>query len=84
MEVLIGAPDLPTKADWEAFLEQFEVVEMDEWVCREAITLRQQHRMKLPDAVIWASAKIFGSELVTRNTKDFREGTLGIRVPYRL
>lgn len=84
MEVLIGAPDTVTQANWESFLAQFELVEMDEGVCREAIQLRQQHRLKLPDALIWASARAYGSDLVTRNTRDFAVGTPGIRVPYTL
>lgn len=82
MEVLIGAPDDATKAKWESFLNQFEMIEMDEDVCREAIALRQLHRIKLPDAIIWASARAYGADLVTRNTKDFKPGTSGIRVPY--
>ena len=82
MEVLIGAPDAAAQANWESFLEQFEVIEMDEEICREAIQLRQQYRLKLPDALIWASARAYGADLVTRNTKDFKPGTSGIRIPY--
>lgn len=58
------------------------MVEMDEAVCRDAIQLRKQHRMKLPDALIWASARAYGADLVTRNIKDFPPGTSGVRVPY--
>jgi predicted nucleic acid-binding protein len=82
MEVLIGAPDPQTQAQWESFLDQFELVELDADVCREAIVLRQQNRVKLPDALIWASARAYGADLVTRNTKDFPAGTPGVRVPY--
>lgn len=82
MEVLIGAPDVATQANWESFLDQFELVELDEDVCREAIQLRQQHRLKLPDALIWACARAYGAELVTRNTRDFSDATAGIRAPY--
>ncbi len=83
MEVLVGAPDTATQAVWESFLMQFEIVELDEDVCREAIQLRQKHHIKLPHALIWACARAYGSELVTRNTKDFAADTPGIRVPYR-
>lgn len=82
MEVLISAPDLVTQSTWEAFLGQFDLVELDELVCREAIRLRQQHRLKLPDALIWASAQAYGTDLITRNTKDFKLGEPGVRVPY--
>lgn len=82
MEVLVGAPDAATQAVWESFLSQFELVELDEDVCREAIQLRRLHRLKLPDAIIWASARAYGADLVTRNTKDFKAGMPGVRVPY--
>jgi predicted nucleic acid-binding protein len=82
MEVLIGAPDTATQSTWESFLTQFELVEMDEDVCREAIRLRRLLRLKLPDALILASAQAYGADLVTRNTKDFKPGAPGIRVPY--
>jgi predicted nucleic acid-binding protein len=82
MEVLIGAPDAVIQANWESFLQQFETVEIDESVCRDAIQLRQKHRLKLPDAIIWASARALGADLVTRNTKDFKPGTTGVRIPY--
>jgi predicted nucleic acid-binding protein len=84
MEVLVGAPDTATQASWESFLAQFELIELTEDVCREAIQLRQQHHLKLPDALIWASARAYGTDLVTRNTRDFATGTPGIRVPYTL
>lgn len=82
MEVLIGAPAVAIQANWESFLAQFEMVELDEAVCREAIQLRQQHRLKLPDALIWASARAYSADLVTRNIKDFKPGMPGVRVPY--
>ncbi|HEY1052594.1 MAG TPA: type II toxin-antitoxin system VapC family toxin [Prosthecobacter sp.] len=82
MEVLIGAPDATVQSQWESFLGQFDMVEMDEAVCRDAIQLRKQHRMKLPDALIWASARAYSADLVTRNTKDFSSSTPGVKVPY--
>jgi len=33
--------------------------------------IRKQHSIKLPDAIIAATAVIYGLILVTRNTKDF-------------
>ncbi|MCB1235059.1 MAG: type II toxin-antitoxin system VapC family toxin [Verrucomicrobiae bacterium] len=84
MEVLIGAPDPTTQARWETFLDQFEMVELDEDVCREGVSLRKLHGIKLPDALIWASARAYGADLVTRNTRDFPRGTPGIRIPYAI
>jgi hypothetical protein len=42
------------------------------------------HRLKIPDAIIRASADVHSALLVTRNTKDFREGSPGIHNPYKV
>ena len=39
--------------------------------------------MKLPDAIILASAQIKNCQLITRNTKDFA-GINGVKTPYVL
>ena len=51
MEVLVGAPTDLLRQVREDFLRQFTVIELDERVAREAITLRQAHKLKLPDAI---------------------------------
>jgi predicted nucleic acid-binding protein len=83
MEVMVGAnADLvePTRR----FLEGFEVIALDDGIADRAVALRRAHRIKLPDAVIWATAQTAGRLLVTRNTKDFPAGDPGIREPYTL
>ncbi len=41
-------------------------------VVQQTIALRQQHRIRLPDAVIAATALVRGVPLVTRNRRDFQ------------
>ena len=84
MEVLVGAPTDTLRRIREDFLRQFAVIELDEAVAREAIMLRQEHKLKLPDAIIWASARLNNALLITRNARDFDRGEPGIRIPYRL
>jgi predicted nucleic acid-binding protein len=84
IEVLAGVHNTEDQNRVEDLLGFFEIIELDEPVAREAIALRQQHRLKLPDAVIWASAKLRDSLLVTRNSRDFPIGDPGIRVPYQI
>lgn len=71
MEVLIGAKDTTETALLKNFLQHFHVVECDEAVSLLAIDLRKNHRLKLPDAIIWASAKHINACLFTRDKKDF-------------
>ena len=42
----------------------------------------RDHRLRLPDAIIWATARVAGAVLVTRNTKDVPAGDPAVRVPY--
>jgi predicted nucleic acid-binding protein len=83
MEVMVGCTD-KTEEGTRAFLRGFAVVPVDEAVMELAVTLRRDYKLKLPDAIIWASAKSRGLLLITRNTKDFPAKLPGIRVPYTL
>ena len=83
-KVLVGAPTDTLRRIREDFLRQFAVIELDEAVAREAIMLRQEYKLKLPDAIIWASARLNNALLITRNARDFDRGEPGIRIPYRL
>jgi predicted nucleic acid-binding protein len=83
MEVMIGAtPD--DEVATRAFLRGFEVLGLDERIAARAVNLRRAHRMKLPDAIIWATAQVNEMLLVTRNLKDFSESDPGIRCPYKI
>lgn len=83
MEVVVGAvPDL--EAATRNFLNGFDVIAVDEHVAERAVGLRRNHRIKLPDVVIWATAQVHSMLLVTRNTKDFPDGDPGVRAPYKL
>jgi predicted nucleic acid-binding protein len=83
-EILAGAkPD--DESDTEDFLRYFSIIEVSEEIGRRAALIRSQHdSIKLPDAIIWASAQTTGRILVTRNTHDFPARMPGIRVPYTL
>ena len=83
MEVLIGAGD-ELKAATRSFLKTLEIIQISEEIAELAISLRQSRRLKLPDAIILASAEHIGANLVTRNTKDFGQGEVGIHIPYKL
>ena len=83
MEVMVGASrDL--EATTRGFLGGFDIVAVDEPIAERAVDLRRNHRIKLPDAIVWATAQAHGMILVTRNIRDFPTGDPGIRAPYKL
>ena len=84
MEVLAGTEDAAEETITREFLSQFKIQPLDKTVAERAIKIRRQHKLKLPDAIIWATAMELGRVLVTRNTRDFPETNPGIRVPYRV
>lgn len=83
MEVLVGAaPDIEPAT--RRFLSRFSVVEIDRAVAERAVILRRGSRIRLPDALIRASAEVHALLLVTRNTRDFDSTSPSVRVPYVL
>lgn len=84
MEVLAGAHDAEEEDVIDLFLRDFAVVGLTRRVARDAVGIRRTHRIRLPDAIVWASARSEAAVLVTRNTKDFPEGESAVRVPYTL
>jgi predicted nucleic acid-binding protein len=83
MEVLVGAEAIDEQGI-RAFLNGFVTVPLDDNVAERAIGLRKQWKLKLADAIIWASAQVQGRLFVTRDIKDFPNGEPGIRVPYKI
>ena len=84
MEVMVGASDEREMARLRWFLSGFGRVAIDDRVSELAVGIRRERRIRLPDAIIWASARSIGGLLVTRNTKDFPTGAPGVRVPYSI
>jgi predicted nucleic acid-binding protein len=83
MEVMVGAP-AEAEAGTRGFLNGFDLIGIDEEIAEKAVTLRRAHRVRLPDAIIWASADTKAMLLVTRDTRHIPEDAPGVRVPYRL
>ncbi|ACL73162.1 PilT protein domain protein [Thioalkalivibrio sulfidiphilus HL-EbGr7] len=84
MEVMAGCRDDQEEQLVRGFLATFDVVPIDAQVAETAVILRRTNRLRLPDAIILATAECSHALLVTRDTKDFPSDTPGIRVPYRL
>jgi predicted nucleic acid-binding protein len=83
MEVMAGSTTA-NEADARAFLLNFYTLPLGTDVAERAFQLRRTSRIKLPDAVIQATAEGAGRVLITRNTRDFPAGAPGVRIPYTL
>jgi hypothetical protein len=83
MEVMVGADEAEDQAV-RTFLARFTQVGIDARVAETAVGLRREHGIRLPDAIIWASAKRENALLVSRNRRDFPPGLPEVRIPYRL
>ena len=61
------------------FVRFADVIGLDEPIIQQTMRLRQQRRLKLPDAIIAATALVRGLTLITRNVSDFK-GISGLAV----
>ena len=53
------------------FIEAADIINLDETIVAQTIELRKQLHIKLPDAIIAATAMVYNLTLLTRNTSDF-------------
>lgn len=84
MEVLVGCADAAEVGVVEGFLAGFTTVPLDGAVAAEAVRLRRERRLRLPDAIVYATARCRSAVLVTRNERDFPTAWPDVRIPYRL
>ncbi|MBT2795364.1 type II toxin-antitoxin system VapC family toxin [Paraburkholderia strydomiana] len=83
MEVLVGA-SAEEDAAIRAWLDSFDVIAVDSAIANRAVEIRRTKKIRLPDAIVWASAQVHSLLLVSRNTKDFPADEPGVRVPYKI
>ena len=69
----------------EEFVKEISVLPLSDQVVQQTIILRKAHRIKLPDAIIAATAQVHQLCLLTRNTGDFNIiGDLQVLNPYNM
>ncbi len=83
IEVLAGeSPD--HEESTRRVLRTFPQISLSGKIANEAAQVRRTARLKLPDAIILATAYVEGRVLLTRNTKDFSPSSSSVRFPYRI
>ena len=83
MEVMVGARRHGQEAKTAAVMGAFEIIDITWEIAERSVLLREHHGMKLPDAIILATAQSRSCPLISRNTKDF-SGIAGVVSPYHL
>lgn len=54
------------------FIDNAHVFALDDEVAEATVNIRQNQRIKIPDAIIAATAHVYNLALVTGNEKDFK------------
>lgn len=86
IEVMAGC-EAEDEAATRAWLSTFKLITLEPPIAERAAKMRQADvtkKIRLPDAIILATAIDSGLLLVTRNSKDFDAKSPAIRVPYLL
>jgi len=60
------------------FISYANVYELTDEIADKVIDIRQQYRVKTPDAIIGATALVYGFDIVTNNVDDFKNFDLEI------
>ena len=54
------------------FISNANVYELTDTIADKVIEIRQQYKIKTPDAIIGATALVYGFDMVTNNVDDFK------------
>jgi len=84
MEIMCGAETDMEREAAETLFASMRQLELTRSIAEIAVAERKKHGIKLPDAVILASADSEGCILVTRNTSDFDANDPRVRFPYSI
>jgi predicted nucleic acid-binding protein len=74
IEILGFNPDNPADMiPFEELVATLEILSLNDTVAKSTIDLRKSYKIKLPDAIIAATALTHGLSLVSRNKADFQK-----------
>jgi predicted nucleic acid-binding protein len=66
-------PDTDKLSDTKSFINDGFLITLNDDIVEQTITLRQLYKIKMPDAIIAATAIVFDYILLSRNDKDFTQ-----------
>ena len=65
------------------FMGCAKIIKLNDEIVQRVIDIRQEKKIKLPDAIIAATAMEYSAVLITRNTKDFNSLALETINPFK-
>ena len=78
---LLGFTNVPQQI--VDFTDNSFVIPLEDSIVKQTILLRKEYKIKLPDAIIAATALVFNLTLITNNTNDFKSiSDLSLLNPY--
>ncbi len=83
IEVLVGCRGEEGE-QVQPWLESFQRLELTQEIAAEAVRCRRSFGLKVPDAIILATARCHRLTLATRNSRDFPASLEGVLHPYGL
>ena len=84
IEVMAGTRDGPEEEIIRGFLTNFDLVSVDHEVAIWSFKIRREHRVKLPDSIIWATARREKYAADYPQHQRLPRSEPDIRIPYRL
>lgn len=84
IEILVGIENEEEESAVRSFLSTFQIKELTAAISEEAVKVRRDTRMKVPDAIVYATARAEGCLVVTRNKRDFKPEWPDVRNPYKI
>ena len=73
IELLAGDITEEEKALIDNFLESVEVINVDEHIIEKTIEYRKMQKLKVPDAIIMATAEVNGAKLITADNEILKK-----------
>ena len=68
----------------QPWVKSFPRLPLDDAIARETVLMRQQHGLKMANAIILATDRCAQLSLATRNSLDFPLTLAGVLYPYQL
>ncbi|MBM3886361.1 type II toxin-antitoxin system VapC family toxin [Candidatus Dependentiae bacterium] len=84
IEILVGLHDKSVIESVKNFLNSLHIVPVNQKIADLSVIARKKYKLKVPDAIIFATAQSLDALLITRNTKDFPPSIPIVRIPYNL